>query len=285
MRKTVSLLILSLFVVCGLSAKEYKVTSPDGRIVLTIDAGSDIKWSVAYDGKELIRSVKVGMELSGGKVLGSGESVRRASPGTVNGIIRPVVNHKRSVIEDKCNTLIISFRSGFSLNFRAYNDGVAYRFETSMKNDIIIKNEISGIEFPSGSASYYPLEESFMSHNERKFIYSDLDTITDKHLASLPSLFQIGGINVLITEADIRDYPGMWLRGGGSGKLTGVWPQYPDSERLKGDRNLFVTATREYIAMTSGTRTFPWRAFVITADDGKLIESDLVYKLAEPNRL
>ena len=72
----------------------------------------------------------------------------------------------------------ISFNSGFSLQFRAYNDGVAYRFETSLKDEITVKNEISEFQFPAGSHSWYPLETSFMSHNERTFIYSSLDTIS-----------------------------------------------------------------------------------------------------------
>jgi alpha-glucosidase len=124
-----------------------------------------------------------------------------------------------------------------------------------------------------------------MSHNENTFIFSSLDTITNKHLASLPVLFQSDGVNILLTESDIEDYAGMWVRGAGSGKIQGTWPAYPAEETLSGDRNLRVTKTKDYIAKTEGTRTFPWRVFVIASDDGKLIESDLVYKLAAPNRL
>jgi len=265
--------------------KEYKVTSPDGKLTMTVNAGSNINWSASYEGKVIISSVKVGMVLSDGKVLGENERVRKVTAGRINEIIKPVVSHKRAEITDNCNMLVISFRSGFSLQFRAYNDGVAYRFETSMKNEITILNEISGLEFPAGSVAWYPMEESFMSHNERIFIYSSLDTISEKHLASLPALFQVDGINVLVTESGIEDYPGMWLKGAGTGKLSGTWPQYPKDERLRGDRNLLVTSTEDYIAKTKGTRFFPWRTFVITADDGKLIESDLVFKLAEPNRI
>ena len=171
------------------------------------------------------------------------------------------------------------------MQFRAYNDGVAYRFETPLKDEITVKNEISDLAFPSGSHAWYPLETSFMSHNERTFIYSSLDTIANKHLASLPTLFQVNGVDVLVTESDIEDYPGMWIVGGGSGKISGTWSKYPDTEKLVGDRNLFVTSTKDYIAKTSGTRTFPWRVFVIAPSDVKLLESDLVYKLAPPNKI
>ena len=141
-------------------------------------------------------------------------------------------------------------------------------------------DEISELVFPAGSHSWYPLETSFMSHNERIFIYSSLDTIGENHLASLPTLFQANGINVLVTESDIEDYPGMWIHGGGPGKISGQWPHYPKSEKLNTDRNLFVTSTEDFIAKTRGTRLFPWRVFVISNSDAGLVESDLVYRLA-----
>ena len=266
-------------------AKDYNVSSPDGKIVVTVSPETDLKWSVSYDGKEVISSARAGMVLGDGKMPESGEKVIKATYGKINQVLESVVAYKRSKTEDNCNTLLIAFRSGLAIQFRAYNDGVAYRFETSLKDEIIVRNEIADFQFPSGSNAWYPLEESFMSHNERIFIYSSLDTIGGKHLASLPTLFKANGVNILVTEADIEDYPGMWLRGGGSGKITAVHPGYPETEKLTGDRNLYVTAARDYIAKTKGTRTFPWRAFVITPNDGKLVESDMVFRLGSPNRL
>jgi alpha-glucosidase len=225
------------------------------------------------------------MVFKSGQTIGENEVVRKAVFSSLNEIVKPVIANKQSVISDNCNILSINFKSGFALHFRAYNDGVAYRFETLMKDDLIIKNEIFELQFASGSIAWYPLEESFMSHNERNYIYSSLDTIQDKHLASLPALFQVKGVNVLITESDITDYPGMWIRGAGSGKISATWPKYPESEKLKGDRDLFVTTTGDYIAKTIGTRQFPWRTIVITDTDGKLIESNLVFKLAAPNKI
>jgi alpha-glucosidase len=148
-------------------AKEFKLSSPDGKILLTVSVGPDIRWSAAYDGKEAISSVNAGMVLDNGKILGQNESVKKVTPGKISQVLEPVVAYKRSKTEDNGNTLVISFRSGLSIQFRAYNDGVAYRFETSMKDDLVIKNEIADLQFPSGSYAWYPLEESFMSHNER----------------------------------------------------------------------------------------------------------------------
>jgi alpha-glucosidase len=285
MKKSLLIALLFVLTVSFVFPKDYKVTSPDGKITVNVNVGTDIKWSATVDDKEVINSSKIAMTLDNGKVLGNSEKVKSARTSMLNEISRPVVANKRSEITDNCNILTISFSSGFSLQFRAYNDGVAYRFETFLKDEIIVKNETSEYMFPAGSHSWYPLEESFMSHNERTFLYSSLDTIGKKHLASLPTLFQVNGVNVLITESDIDDYPGMWLTGEGSGKISGTWPKYPDAEKLTRDRDLYVTSTKDYIAKTRGTRTFPWRAFVIARKDVNLIESDLVYKLAKPNQI
>jgi len=285
MKRGLLLILMLVFVSAWSFAKDYKLSSPDGKIVLTVSVGTDIKWSVSFDGKEAISSVKAGMVLSNGKILGQNESVKKAIPGKINQVLEPVVAYKRSRTEDNGNTLLIAFRSGASIKFIAYNDGVAYRFETALKDELVIKKEIADLQFPSGSVAWYPLEQSVMSHNERVFVYSTLDTLGEKHLASLPTLFRANGVNVLFTEADIEDYPGMWIRGAGSGKITGVQPQYPETEKLNGDRNLYVTSTKDYVAKTKGTRTFPWRVFIITGNDGQLVESDMVYRLGSPNRL
>lgn len=284
--KHTSLFFVLLAVTASYSyAKDYKVSSPDGKITLTVSPAADLTWSLSYDGKAIVSSAKAGIALADGRIIGSGEKVRKVTAGKINQVLEPVVAYKRSKTEDNCNTLLIAFRSGAAIQFRAYNDGVAYRFETSLKDDITIKNEIADLQFPTGSNAWYPIEESFMSHNERVFIYSSLDTIGTKHLASLPTLFKANGVNILFTEADIEDYPGMWIRGAGSGKITGVQPQYPETEKLSGDRDLFVTSTKDYVAKVKGTRTFPWRAFVIAANDGQLVESDMVFRLGSPGRI
>jgi alpha-glucosidase len=279
--------LILLFLSSSLNSfgKEYKVNSPDGKIILTVDIGTDIKWRVTNEGTEILASSGVAMVLDNGRVLGKNEKIKKINYNSVSEIIKPVVANKRSQIPNNYNELSVSFNSGFSIQFRSYDDGVAYRFLTALNEEITVKDEIFLLQFPSGSGSWYPLETSFMSHNERTYIYSSLDTITDNHLASLPTLFQVDGVNILVTESAIDDYPGMWLVGAGSGKMSGTWARYPDTEKLNTDRNLFVTSAKEYIAKTKGSRSFPWRVFVIAPNDIKLVENDLVFRLAEPNKI
>jgi alpha-glucosidase len=284
--KKVFLAVIMLSLAGFISGKDYTLKSPDGNIEVSVSVGAEIKWWATKDGQNLIKASNIGLELKSGKILGENEKVRKAAQSAVNEVLKPVVPYKRSEIPNKCNLLTLSFRSGFSLEFRAYDDGIAYRFITSMKDELVIRNEIFDFGFPPGTIAWYPLEQSFFSHNERTFVYSAVDTLGKDHLASLPALFKTEeGTNILVTESDIDDYPGMWLTGRGSGRFSALWPRYPENEQLKEDRNLSVTSTKGYIAETAGDRTYPWRVFIIEEKDISLLENDLVYRLAKPSKI
>ena len=84
-------------------------------------------------GRRYFSSAKIAMVLADGRILGENEKVARASVSQMHEVSTPVVPYKRSEITDNCNILKIYFKSGFSVEFRAYNDGVAYRFETFLR--------------------------------------------------------------------------------------------------------------------------------------------------------
>lgn len=276
------LLVTGLIISYPVLSKDYTVKSPDNRILLTVQAGDEVSISISYEGKMLVTGLKPALLVDGAELPG-------LKPGQPKGVLvnltdslRPVVPHKNKIIVDKYSGLSLRFKNGCSLVFRVYDDGVAYRFATSLKGDITVTGERFAFSLPDGATSWYPLETGFMSHNEQKLTLASLDTIGQKHLASLPALFMTGGINILLTEADIRDYPGMWVTGDGSGGIAGTFPAYPAAVKAMNDRDIYVTEREDYIAKTTGTRSYPWRVFIITPDDAGLVESEMVYKLGSP---
>ncbi|MFO7575172.1 MAG: glycoside hydrolase family 97 protein [Bacteroidales bacterium] len=285
MRVLVAIICLCAGTFVTLHGKQYSLVSPDSNIEVRISVEGSVSFSVYWQESLVAGPSEIAMELDGGRMIGRNETVSRASTQSVNNMLKPVVAHKNAVVRDEYNSLSLRLRSGFTISFRAYNDGVAYRFESSLKGDLTVVNEVADISFPEGTTSWYPLEDSFLSHNERTYLKTSLDTVTDKHLASLPALFVVNGINVLLTESDLEDYPGMWIKGNGNGGIQGVWPAYPAAERLIRDRTLSVTERKPYIAATKGTRIFPWRALIISPTDGGLIESEMVFKLAPECKL
>jgi len=284
MRNTIIIIIL-LHLSLMASSQTERIQSPDGRIEIKVVFDGQLHWDVRKGDNQIIMPSVIGMELLSARFPEKNDKIRKFEKVSIQDTLRPAVPHKDSEIFDICREMTIIFKSGFSIVFRAYNDGVAYRIKTDFKGNVIVLDEQAEMNMPAGSESWYPLEESFMSHNERTYIHTSLDTISDKHLASLPVLFKSNDVNILVTESDLEDYPGMWLRGNGSNSLKAVFPYYPDEERLSGDRDVRVITRRDFLAETAGERSFPWRAFIISDDDAGLIESNMTFILAGECRM
>lgn len=283
--------ILSILLAAGLImplpalSKDYIVKSPDSKLSLTVEVSDRVTMSISYDSSRVITGLRPVLNVDGTELPGTKPAVRGTLFTKIADTLFPVVPHKNREVIDRYQGLVLRFTNGSALMFRVYNDGVAYRFMTSMKGDITVRDEGFGFSLPDGARAWFPEEESFMSHNEQKFIYSETDTLNEKHLASLPALFMADGINVLLTEADLQDYPGMWITGDGHGGIRGIFPAYPAAVKAYNDRNVYVTQREEYIARTRGTRSFPWRVFIISPDDAGLVASEMVYKLGAPPAL
>jgi len=177
---------------------------------------------------------------------------------------------------------------GYAVVFRAYNEGVAYRFETTLPDkQVKVYAEEADFNFPSNDVVYYPQEDTFYSHNERKYLPQKLSEIAPMFIATLPAVVDVGnGAKLVIAESDLSDYPGLWLRGGAPQfALHATFPPYPLKEQQTSDRDYKVVETADYIAVTSGTRTYPWRVLGIADHDGDLITNQLVYLLESPSKV
>ncbi len=286
--RQLGLLIVYIAVGCvfciALSAETYKAVSPNGRLQLTVDLSGELKYSVQYDNKEIINFSPIGLTLED-RDLGKEPKLVRTSTRSVNETIVPVVAEKRSQIPDVFNELTIQFEGDFGLIVRAYDDGVAYRFFTNKEGKIKVVDELANFCFPQDDSVYYPITRSMHTSFESNYSYLSIGKITPNQLAFLPILVdRKDGIKVLITEADLRDYPGMFIVGaeGDEPVLRGTFAAYPLEETQERDRTLRVTKRADYIADTHGTREFPWRVIIATDRDGSLVENDIVYRLAPP---
>jgi alpha-glucosidase len=266
-------------------ARDYNVNSPDGRTVLSVTVGENVTLTISYDSRKIVTDLMPALLTEGVILPGSKATVTGKRFVEVRDTLFPVVPHKNRMVADRYNGLLLRFRGGVSIDFRVYDDGVAYRFITSVKGRMTVKDEQFLFSLPEGTTALYPLEGGFMSHNECTFLPAAMDTIGKNHLASLPVLFNSNGINILLTEADIQDYPGMWITGDGQGGVTGIHPAYPAAVKANNDRDIYVTEREDYIATTDGTRSFPWRVFIITPDDRALVSSEMVYRLGAPSKI
>jgi alpha-glucosidase len=276
---------LGLFAATSALAKPYELYSPDKKIKVVIQTEGAVSYAVFCDGKEIIALSPVSLTLEGTGVLGKEPRLSGVKTRSVDEKIIPPVREKRAVITDRHNEAVLNFKGNYGLIFRAYDDGVAYRFFTKFKGRVKVISEEVTFLFGGDHSVYFPVVDTFLSSFERNYSYLPLSQVSEEKMAFLPVLVDIqGGPKVAISEADLDDYPGLYLMGSrdGSPGLYGKFAAYPLKEEQKRDRTLAVAERAGYIAETTGTRAFPWRVLAIARRDGELVENDIVYRLAGP---
>lgn len=296
--KTKQILLAGLLLLCSMfihaqKAKIYELKSPDGYICVKIEAGARIEWSVQHKGQQIIAPSAVSLTLQSGVVLGNNPRITHEKE-SVNKTIN-TLNYVKSAIDDIYNQLTLNCKGGYGLIFRAYNDAVAYRFYTRLPGEIIIKNEEANFNFTGDQKVFVPMQwdyrggQIFNSSFENTYKEIRLSQFPKDSLAFLPALIDVEqNKKAELFEADLEDYPGMYIDLNQTGKgFRGVFAPYPLEIEGGGFNNLnLIPAKRaDYIARTNGTRNFPWRAVVITGHDKDLLNASIVQKLASPSRI
>jgi alpha-glucosidase len=281
------LLLLMILMLSVLNAKEYSVQSPSGALAVKVSVVDVIQYSVSFNGKEIITPSPISMTL-GNETLGKNAKVRRDRVISVKEEIIPVVARKNSVIPDVYNQLTLTFQN-YNLHFRAYDEGVAYRWEITKKGPVKVMHEQATFTFAADHQVWFPEEESMFSHQERSYLNVKLSDITSQRFASTGLLVDCGNnVKVFISESDlVTDYAGMFLKGSDENpyRLEGKYAGVVVEEKQLNDRDVAPVKYADHIAELQGPKSFPWRAMIISSKDKQLVESEMIYKLAPPNVL
>ena len=282
----ITLLMVATFHENGSAQASYDLRSPDGRIEIRIRTAGQIRYDVVLKGRAILENCTLTLDVEH-KKLGMRPKVMEAKPHSVDQVSEPVVRQKFAKIRDHYNELRLALEGGYAVVFRAYNEGAAYRFETSLAQEKVkIYGEEANFNFSSDSLVYYPQEDSFFSHNERRYLPQHLSEIAPAFIATLPAVVDVGeGAKVAIAESDVDSYPGLWLKGTSGTALAATFPPYPLKESLTRDRDYKVVESADYIAVTASTRTFPWRVIGIADHDGDLLTNQIVYLLEKPSQV
>lgn len=281
--KTILFITLLCYISYPIFAKDYQITSPNNNIQLNISINEKINVSISNEGRMILEESQIGLTVNGCD-LGIKPKVVKTSNRTVNNIIYPIIKIKSEKIQEQYNELILKFKGGYEIIFRAYNEGVAYRFKTELgKKKVIVKDETLILGLPKNTEGYLMEEKGFYSMSESPYICNKVEEYKDKSLFSLPALFQIKQHDfILLTESDVYDYPGLWLS-----KENGIFhSSLPQRPTLTKNDNCtsqqYVIERADYIAETDGSRSYPWRVFAIANHESELITNQLVYLLAKP---
>lgn len=284
-----SILLVSAFFTIQSFSQNFTFKSPDEKLEVTLQIGDGISWKAFYDHKAAVSEAEISMQTGDGLLIGAKPKLINHELTEVDKIIHAAVPHKNARIKDHFRQHSFHFKGNYSLHFRVYDDGVAYRFETNLPGGVEIVSEQLDISFPEETCSWFAREKSMYSHFEQHFVYSRLDTIPPGAFSALPVLFDAAGqLKICVTESGQHDYPAMFLSVGGGSSMKAIFPNYvleTEPNKRGPDRNEIITKEAGFIAKTNGDRIFPWRIFIITNDDRKLAASNLVYQLATPLKL
>lgn len=287
LKNVIGRIAIAILVVCipelCLSASSFLVRSPDGRLSAKVYVDSRISLRVSFEGRPMMAVDSIALHMQGMTVC-SPSCIDSAYVTRSSREFIPQVPYKSSRIVDEYNLLTLDFSDGGKLEFRAYDDGVAYRFVTGLESeDVKVDSESAVLRFPEGSTAVIQNAGGYETPYEEPYTVVPVKDMESRGmLAVLPLLVDLkDGNKVLVSEASLHDYPCMFYRGGESG-LRAEFPPVPLSGEEWGDRYIHFTEYAGYIAATSGIRTYPWRYFVITESDGQLIENTMTSRLSEP---
>ena len=289
--------LLALSPLAVQAQKQYLLTSPDSRIEARVSIDKQLSYNVSVRGKHVIEESPLSMTLTNGTVWGSNPRLASAKTSTVNATVKSPF-YRATDMTDRYNALTLRFKGGWNVEFRAYDDGVAYRFVSTLKKPFRVKNETAGYNFTSDAtvtAAYSNgevtdrIESQFSNSFENRYNTLPISKLERDRLMFLPLAVQTeSGVKVAVTETNIENYPGMYLVAQqGRHALKAMYAPRPNRMKQGGHNMLQmrVESRHDYIAEVTGPRTFPWRIAVIAEDDATLAQTNLSYLLAEPSRV
>ncbi|WP_397299684.1 glycoside hydrolase family 97 protein [Pedobacter sp. UC225_61] len=272
-------LLMCLLNTVAATAKDFVLRSPDGKINVAISCGKNLSYAVSYGGKAYVLPSFVSMTLADGRVLGENLKLVKSSVSGVDRMINPPYGIAAN-LKDNYNELVLEFSGNYRVAFRAYNECFAYRFITGFTGEIKVTAEKAEFRLASEDEAYF---HTVMS--EAEYRVQKVSQVLAPNYSSMPLLVRsAAGMNILIHESDVSGYPCMSLKvAGRDNLLLGEHAAYPKKVVPGGHMNfnLKVTETENYIAKTSGTRSFPWRLVVFAPKDADILSNQSVYLLGK----
>ena len=294
MNRLITALMALLITAAAYAApKNYELSSPDGRLKVTVQAGDGLSYSIVHGDDQIMKDSHIGMYMTDGTVFGGVQPVRKVSRRSVSQTI-PAVMYKKAQVKDEFNEITLKFKN-FSLIFRAYDDGAAYRFVSHLKGQYNVELEMADFGFPQDWnmwAAYVcqhteTLESQYYNSFENQYSYTPLSDWNKDRLAFLPLMVDgPSGKKIVITEADLMNYPGMYLYNRDEdASLEARFAPYPKEVKQGGHNNLQmeVQSREPYIARCEGAEEFPWRVIAVSENDVQMADNDMVYRLATPS--
>lgn len=281
--KTTRILSFILMVtasLCGFAQKVVTAKSPDGQTGVSVTLSDRIYYDVISHNETLLKQSVIGMQLRD-KTLGANPVLKKKSVRSVKETVKPLFPLKFSQVENNYTLLTLNMKGGYAVEFRLYDDGVAWRMKTSFSEEIEVMQENTVFQLADNCELVLQQPGGFKTSCEENYsVVKSNEWKKEDRMSELPILIMGKNQKILLSEFDLYDYPGLFLKGNSDNSLSAIQPKNPLEYEDDGDRRQRILKEADYIAKTSGTRTFPWRYMLITQEDGRLAENRMPVRLA-----
>ena len=279
------------------SSKQYTLKSPNGKLVTHIVATpeEEITYDIVYNGVTILLPSHVGLNRVYDKRVTGSMAVSKATTRTVDETV-PSPFTRQASMRNHFNELTLKIKGDLLLVFRAYDEGVAYRYQ--IVQPCWVRFEKVEYNFADDYNATVPYvinyvednhEVQFSSSFENLYETMPLSKLNTQRLCFLPLLVHAaGGMKVCLTESALTDYPGLYLKGmGHAGRLEGEHAPYPKKWEQGGHNNLqlLVTEREDYIATADKHSVLPWRIAMVAQNSADLAINNLSYLLGEPSQV
>ena len=293
MKKLMTIFVAALTAVSAFAApKTYDLTSPGGKIKVTVESGEGLTYTLTHGGDLLVDKSEINMLLKDGTIYGGVQKAPKVTRRSVNQTL-PAITYKKSQVVDNFNEMTLKYKE-YSVVFRAYDEGMAYRFVSHAKAPFFVESECAEFNFAEDWNMWIPyvdqnndtLESQYMNSFEGPYAYHKVSEYKKDSLSFTPMMVDgPKGKKIVVAEADLMNYPGMYLYNyeGGS-KLSGRYAPVPKTLKQGGHNMLQmeVVEFEDYIAKCDGACTFPWRIITVSENDAQMADNDMVWKLSTP---
>lgn len=293
MRYLLTICLVLLFAFEGSSQQLFILYSPDSSLRLEVNTNEKLSYGLFAGNQLLQSSSSIDIKLSNGQQLSNRLAVAQKKYSQLSESLSVPIPYRRPVIQNNYRQLELIFKQPFSVTFRLYDNGMAYRIGIRFRDSVIITNETALFELDKNADVWFAHMDKRQNvdrfHTSFEAVYKKekLAAVADTMLTYSPATISLpNGYLLAISDAGIYDYPGMFLQKKGNA-LEAVFAPYPEKEKLmEGDFPQYVVTEREnYIARTNGTRLLPWRAILVAKNDIELPANDLLYILGDQSQI
>ncbi len=284
MKKTVVIIVITILGLTSVIAADIKFLSPDKNLELRINIENGVTASLFSENIKVFDIENIQLDTDRGIIPSENSGIRRVRENSVNRMIKPDIKEKRSEIPEQYNETTIELSDRSKLQFRLYNNGLAYRFILDLPGKIKVNDDRADFRFHNNAELIYQKDlNNPNSDYEKPYVTTPITEMEVNDMGNLPALVKNdAGQFILFMEANTKDYPVMWIKKSTDGLSSHYWG-VPSGYNDKGNSHnkKRTTGNKNYIAEIDGSRSLPWKVIAFAEKEADLLTNQMVYLLGD----